>query len=169
MTIEISSYSTLNRNCSFKCTDTINICESIVTLTNSFSENWIWFRSTSFTIITDNEAFTETLIVAWRKSWETNTVSSIPVRINNRNTSINGSNSTLDSIKESTLWTETSSNCILLSRCTSNTLNTIPESSIRANTLRLFIIPNSSFITRLIWNTSNTIIIWSWWASVRSW
>lgn len=138
-------------------------------MTNSIFKYRIWFWGTSLAIVSNYKTLTEALIIAWSKSWETNTSCSVPIGIGNTNTFINSFSSTLNSIEESSFGTETSTISIFLSKCTFYTFNTIVESIIWANTLRNFIIPNFSLVTWLIWNTFNSIIVRSWWASIWCW
>ena len=72
----------------------------------------------------------------------------------------------MSSIEESSVRAVATSIGIKLASSTSDTFYGIPEGAGWANTLTESIIPNSSLVTRLIWNTLNTVEVSSAWASV---
>lgn len=71
---------------------------------------------------------------------------SVPVRVGDADASVDGSDSALSSIEESSVWAEAASIGIKLTSGASNARDTVGECALWANALTESIVPDSSVV-----------------------
>jgi hypothetical protein len=159
--IEVGSDIAADSGNSLQNTFAFKLDVSSVTLADTVLKERVGLRGASLTIISHNDTVTNTCVTVALESWVTDAVGSIPVRVWNTDTSIDGLIEALSTIVESTLGAEASSIGIELSGRTVDTFLAVVETWGGADTLGKGVVPYSSLSAGHEWDALDSVVVWA--------